>query len=282
MTMSTTKKLDKFYTKPEVAFECYNIFLDFIPSNILIVEPSAGDGSFLKIIQNPKLGFDLLPENEKIIQNDFLNDKHIKNIKETFVILGNPPFGKKSQLAIDFLNKSLDLCDTVGFIVPNQFRKWSVQKQIKPTAKLVLDHDLREDAFLFNNKSYNVRCCFQIWKNDSDFCERIKIEPDLRHFDFEMYQYNCTDQAKKFFDYDWDFAVPRQGFLDYTIKVFSKNDLTEHQQWIFFKARNKTVLDRLLKLDFETLSKKNIGIPGFGKADVIAEYDKLYDIDFLN
>lgn len=29
-------------------------------------------------------------------------------------------------------------------------------------------------------------------------------------------------------------------------------------------------------MDFVKLSKKNIGIPGFGKADVIIEYNSLY------
>ena len=94
----------------------------------------------------------------------------------------------------------------------------------------------------------------------------------IDHPDFDMYQYNRTEQAKKFFDYEWDFAVPRQGYLDYATKEFSKNDCDMKQQWIFFKAKNMKTLERLKKLDFDKLSKKNIGIPGFGKADVVQEY----------
>lgn len=91
-----------------------------------------------------------------------------------------------------------------------------------------------------------------------------------------MYQYNRTEQTKKFFDYEWDFAVPRQGYLDYSIKALSKSECDMKQQWIFFKAKNKETLDKLKKLDFVKLSRKNIGIPGFGKADVVQEFTAIF------
>lgn len=52
--------------------------------------------------------------------------------------------------------------------------------------------------------------------------------------------------------------------------------MSRHTQWIFFKAHSPKILNQLLKLDYETLSKKNISTPGFGKADVIEAYNKLY------
>ena len=33
----------------------------------------------------------------------------------------------------------------------------------------------------------------------------------------------------------------------------------------------------LKSLDFETLSKKNTIVPGFGKADVVAMYKRMFD-----
>lgn len=49
------------------------------------------------------------------------------------------------------------------------------------------------------------------------------------------------------------------------------------QQWIFFKAKNKEILEKLKQLDFTKLSKKNIGIPGFGKADVVQEFLTMFE-----
>ena len=43
-----------------------------------------------------------------------------------------------------------------------------------------------------------------------------------------------------------------------------------------FKAKNRKILKRLWNLDFENLSRKNTTIYGFGKADVIIKYNKLY------
>jgi predicted RNA methylase len=284
------EKLDKYYTKQCVANQCYLAIKELLRvagkknKDLLFIEPSAGSGVFLNAIQESKLGFDIAPtkeSNHPIQQNDFLNDDLFelldhKELAKQLIFIGNPPFGTKSKLAIEFVNKSLGYSNIVGFIVPVQFRKWSVQSKINPNARLILDMDLQENAFEFMGKDYKVRCCFQVWALDTFSTKfkdlRIAVKPDTDHPDFEMYQYNRTEQAKKFFDYEWDFAVPRQGYLDYSTKAVSKNDCDIKQQWIFFKAKNKKTLERLKKLDFDKLSKKNIGIPGFGKADVVQEY----------
>jgi predicted RNA methylase len=284
------KKLDKYYTKQSVANKCYLTIKELLSKSgkkekdLLFIEPSAGSGVFLNAIQENKLGFDIAPtkeSNHPIQQNDFLNDDlfellDAEQLSKQIVFIGNPPFGTKSKLAIEFVNKSLGYSNIVGFIVPIQFRKWSVQSKINSNAKLILDMDLQENAFEFMGKDYKVRCCFQVWALDTFSTKfndlRITVKPDTNHPDFEMHQYNRTEQAKKFFDYEWDFAVPRQGYLDYTTKAFSKNECDMKQQWIFFKAKNKETLKKLKALNFDKLSKKNIGIPGFGKADVVQEY----------
>jgi hypothetical protein len=94
-----------------------------------------------------------------------------------------------------------------------------------------------------------------------------------------MYQFNRTTEAEKYFDkslYPWDFAVPRQGHYDYTLRVYKSEDCDRKLQWIFFKAKDRKVLKRLVGLDFVQLSKKNTSTPGFGKADVIELYKSIY------
>lgn len=278
--------LDKFYTKPHIVELCYNKLIGILKKDITytFLEPSAGCGRFLDVLRKEKqsfIAYDLLPEGKDITQLDFLKDKIDITSLENLIVLGNPPFGKKSKIAIEFVNKAFDYTSIVAFILPLQFRKYSVQKNIREDASLVYDMTLPVDAFTYEGKDYSLRCCFQVWCiNDNFLYEKMNNlrskKPITTHSDFIIYQYNCTKEALKYFDYDWDFAVYRQGFLDYEKKFFSKKDLESKRQYIFFKASSKRVLENLMKIDFVKLSNKNTLTPGFGKADVIEEYNKLY------
>jgi hypothetical protein len=236
----------------------------------------------LNVIRGYRVGYDLVPEHPEVKKRNFLTYKFptnelMKHGKKNFIFFGNPPFGKKSALAIEFLNKALTIGNVVAFIVPIQFRKWSVQSNINAEAKLVFDKDIQENAFTLLDKDYSLRCCFQIWSlsDTTSINLRIREKPATEHPDFVMYQYNRTVEAEKFFDADWDFAVPRQGYQNYEFKAFDKTECDKKKQWIFFKAKNSEVLAKLKSLNFTALSKKNTGLPGFGKADVIKEYNNL-------
>ena len=281
--------LDMFYTKPAVALECYNIvkkiLKDFIDIKTFWVEPSAGSGSFLNIIEGKKIGFDINPKNENILKLDFLRHENILQYfseYENIITIGNPPFGSRAKKAIDFFNKSAEFSSHIAFILPNQFKKYSAQSKLNSSFKLIHQDDLDENSFLVDDKDYKIRCVFQIWTRidtgDKDI--RIVNRPEITHKDFEIFQYNNTKEALKFFDketYKWDFAVPRQGFYDYNTKITDEKDLNTKIQWAFFKAKNKKILARLKKIDFEKLAKNNTIILGFGKHDVIKEYIKLYE-----
>ena len=92
-----------------------------------------------------------------------------------------------------------------------------------------------------------------------------------------MWQYNNTEQARKVFDNPFDFAVPRQGYENYTRRETRRQDCELKKQWILFKSdKGTTVQKRLWNMDFETLSHNNTITPGFGKADVVSAYGRLY------
>ena len=92
-----------------------------------------------------------------------------------------------------------------------------------------------------------------------------------------MYLYNNTKQARKYFDYEWDFAVPRQGFYDYSLRIEKKEELSPRIQYMFFKGKTPEITERLKKIDYEKLALNNTTIKGFGKADVVKEYMNLYE-----
>lgn len=287
--MCNEKKLDQFYTKQEIAKKCYGKLLDMydIPDFAQWVEPSVGTGAFGNLILKDKrelIAIDLDPKVEYAIKYNYLTFE-FENKNKFMITIGNPPFGKRSSLAIKFVNKAFnDGSKIVAFIVPLQFRKWSVQSKINKKAKLVFDMELQENSFQFKGCDYNVRCCFQIWSVLDDEKEdlRIKEKPAVTHVDFELYQYNRTEESKKFFDFDWDFCVVRQGYYNFNELIFDKVQCNHKRQYIFFKAKNEKVLNRLKELDFEKLSLKNTSTPGFGKADVIREYQMIYEEGDVN
>lgn len=286
------KELNQFYTAPKVAKQCVKQLVSILSMcDIKITEaidPCAGTGAFFEELHKQKvakriLGFDLDPKHKLIIKADYLKSK--RRYKRGRLTVTNVPFGKRAQLAIKCFNQAAKESDVVALIVPIQFNKWSVQSKLVKDMKLIFNNSLEENSFIYKGKPYNVRCVFQIWvRRGNIFNKEISIRPDLRlkgppiikHPDFNMWQYNNTKAALKVFENDFDFAVPRQGFADYTRREKDVEKCEKTTQWILFKAKNIEVLQRLLKLDFTTLSKLNTAIPGFGKADVIALYSKLY------
>jgi len=280
------RKLDQFYTDDDVAIECLNLLKTEFPEgtfdNKIFIEPSAGTGAFIKAAIEVYgedvnvLAYDIEPKYNSIIKANFL-EVNLEQKKE-YVTIGNPPFGKRSELAIKFINKAMEYSDIVAFILPLQFNKWLTQKKVDKRFKLIKSHVLKSDSFIFENKKYDVRSVFQIWTRiDTSHKDlRIKSAPPIKHPDFKMWQYNGTPTSARYFDYDWDFAVPRQGYKDYSERIMKKEDLKDKTQYIFFKAKDDKVRDKLINIDFEELSKLNTSTPGFGKADVVAHYSTIY------
>ena len=255
---------------------------DLRHDRVLYVEPSAGEGCFLDPLPpDRRIGIDIDPRRAGIIRHDFLTwpfENTIKDPRQT-VVVGNPPFGHRSKLAIRFFNRAAAMANTIGFVVPVQFRKYSVHKNLRPGFRWIAAMELAAPAFYTRAEpDYRLNAEFQVWTREEnhDFEDmRLLSPPAIRHADFEMWQYNNTPGALKVFEHDFDFAVPRQGYQDYSRRETSADRCERTKQWILFKARTPAVLDRLLAMDFATLSQNNTITPGFGKADVVEEYARI-------
>jgi predicted RNA methylase len=163
--------IDKYYTSDKCANECFKLIQKYIKinNNDLCVEPSAGNGSFIKYIKllskNYKF-YDLEPENSEIIKQDYLlfDYKTIRNKYKKIHIIGNPPFGRQSSLAIKFIKKSSEYCDSISFILPKSFKKNSLRKHFPLNFHLIYEQDLTCNSFIINNEYYDVPSVFQIWE----------------------------------------------------------------------------------------------------------------------
>jgi len=178
--------IDKFYTKPDISKTCIEEFQKFvnIKEEDIVIEPSAGNGSFLQHLYSLHLkniyAFDIEPEHEKIIKQDFLELDYSKfsNSNKIYVI-GNPPFGRQSSIAKKFIKYCVKFVDAIGFILPKSFKKETLQSTFPLQFHLVSNLDIPKNSFLLNEKEYDVPCVFQVWVKKDTVREISSIEkPD--------------------------------------------------------------------------------------------------------
>ena len=281
-------ELDKFYTQPNVAKQCYDFLINLYPEveNKKFLEPSAGSGNFLTYLKD-YIALDIKPEDERIQEQDFLN---WVAPQDHLITIGNPPFGQRSKLAIKFFNHAAEYSDIIAFIVPVSFMKWSVQKELNKQFSLIDYFYLEEESFSANGKPYSVRTVFQVWVKqksnyDKGINKRLKKQPPIKHDDFEIWQYNATPEAVKVVEEDWSIATYRQGYHDYN-ELFTHDDYdyikekmtgTKKQQFFFIKPLTEEAEKIIRGMDFNALAARNTATPGFGKGDFVSYYIELKD-----
>lgn len=159
---------DQFYTSEPVAKQCFHAIQSVIksPQNWLWIEPSAGEGVFVKQLAAAKcesIALDIEPRGPGIFKQDFL--QWSPPITEKKVILfGNPPFGRQSSTAKAFIKKACEFADLIAFILPRSFVKPSMFKCFRREFHLIYTWELPKNAFLVNGEHCDVPCVFQIWE----------------------------------------------------------------------------------------------------------------------
>ena len=78
MNKLKAETLDKYYTKSEIAEQCFKHLKTYLSTrtdlkSIVFVEPSAGNGRFYDVITGNKIGLDIAPERGDIFKSDFLS-----------------------------------------------------------------------------------------------------------------------------------------------------------------------------------------------------------------
>ena len=269
--------LDKFYTLPECSKKCIDKTCELydITRWDLIIEPSAGNGSFfLQIPSDKKIGIDILPEDENIIKQDFL-DYYPPENKEIILVIGNPPFGRVSSLAIKFFNHSAKWATVIAFIIPRTFRKVSIQNRLDDRFHLVYDEEIPNKPCCFTPEM-SVKCCFQIWEKKEN--KRELLELPKTHNDWEFLKLGKRDSAgQPTPPLNADFALRAYGGKIGEIKTEELNELRP-KSWHWFKSNiDKNILiDRLTKLDYSN-SVNTARQNSMGRAELVALYTEYVD-----
>jgi predicted RNA methylase len=262
--------IDKYYTKNNVVDLCIHLVKKYIQINAendLIIEPSAGNGSFItsiKSLTNNFKFYDLEPENEEIIKQDYLlyNYDNSKGIFDKIHLIGNPPFGRQSSLAIKFIKKSCEFCNTISFILPKSFKKDSLKKTFPLQFHLIYEFDLPDKSFLVDGIEHNVPCIFQIWEKKPYNRNSIeKIQP--LHFIFVNKNENP------------DISFRRVGINAGAIDI--KIDEKSIQSHYFIKFTNgKSTNDNITQLSKITFDFNNtVGPKSISKQELICKFNPL-------
>lgn len=185
---------DKFYTLPSVSRQClFKIgqMYDWDEWD-LVIEPSAGNGSFFLQIPSPKrIGMDILPEHPDILTMDFFSYTPPKG---NILVVGNPPFGRVSSLAVRFFNHAAGWASVIAFIVPRTFRRVSIHNKLNPNFHCMLDEDIPQKPCCFD-PPMNVKCCFQIWEKKE--VARPILQLPLSHPDWQFMPFGPKDQKNQ-------------------------------------------------------------------------------------
>lgn len=264
LNRQNNNNFDKFYTKKNVVDLCIkNIekYID-IDKNDLIIEPSAGNGSFIDSIKNLSDNykfFDIAPEHPDIINQDFLEFKLNNNNFNKIHIIGNPPFGRQSSMTIKFIKKCSNF-NTISFILPKSFKKYTMQKYFPKSFHLLYSIDLPNNSFLVNNIEHDVPCVFQIWeKKNYDRIIPTKLKPN----NYEFVKKNENP----------DISFRRVGV--YAGKIDAETDKSEQSHYFIKFNKNlgdiNSIINKLNNISFET--NNTVGPKSISKQEIIKEFN---------
>ena len=262
--------IDKFYTSPIIVNECIKLIKQkiSIQETDLCIEPSAGNGCFINPIKslfNHHKFYDLEPEHDEVIKKDYLEYDYSTIVKEPnskVHIIGNPPFGRQSSLAIKFIKKSCEYCDSVSFILPKSFKKDSLKKHYPPNFHLTYEYDLPKNSFIVDKKEYDVPCVFQIWiKKDVDRVLPKKLIPNNYKF------------VKKTDSHDISFrrVGVNAGDID---KETEKKSIQSHYFIKFDIELTDVLFNKLTKIHYNC-KNNTCGPKSISKQELIKEFNKV-------
>lgn len=262
--------LDKFYTNPLISERCLsNVGTRYNWSDWdLVIEPSAGNGSFFsKIPTNKRIGIDISPEHPDISQQDFFTyfpPLQLVNI----LVVGNPPFGRSCSLAIKFFNHASKWANVIAFIIPRTFRRVSIRNKLNVYFHLVYDEEIPMEQSSFN-PPVMVKCCFQIWEKKD--IKRPIIELSKVHDDWDFLSLGPHDEnGQPTPPENADFAVRAYGGKCGDIVDTNLSSLRPKSwHWIRSKIDKNILMERFRLLDYsislDTSRQNSIGRGEFVK-----------------
>jgi hypothetical protein len=177
---SSFREKNQFFTKSALSQYCVEKTefilnqLNIDTSDFTYIEPSAGCCNFYNLLpKDRRIGVDIEPKGE--LSNELIKSDYLDYIppEGKYIVIGNPPFGLRGNLALRFINHSNKFADFVAFILPPLFNSKGKGVPMKRVEgyKLIHSEILPKDSYEYPDGSpVDVTTIFQIW---SKFGESI-------------------------------------------------------------------------------------------------------------
>ena len=258
------KEKDQFFTPNTTAKYCYSKFLEILKKykdyeNYTFIEPSAGNGCFLKILPSDKrIGLDIEPRFDEIIKQDYLDWQ--PNEDNKYVVIGNPPFGLRGQLALKFINHSSKFADYVCFILPQLFESDGKGVPRKRVVGLNLIHSEKLDTEFEspNGKNIKVQCIFQVWSKfhiNNDYVIKKTLNNNIKIYSLSDGGSPSTTRNKDMF-YKCDAYLPSTCFGKDNMKYYENFDTLPRKKGygiVFLKDKEKN-LEKFKNIDWSNVA----------------------------
>jgi hypothetical protein len=194
-SLYSSKQKDQFFTPVDTAKHCFDLFCNVIEkygedkTMFHYIEPSAGDGSFLKVLPPNTIAMDIEPKHESIIEQDYLDWKPASN--HGYTVFGNPPFGLRGHMALKFINHSYEFADYVCFILPQLFEsdgKGVPRKRVKGY-NLIFSEKIESNFYEPSKNEVKINTIFQIWSK-----HHMNTEYDIKDYTNDVMKiYSMSD-----------------------------------------------------------------------------------------
>ncbi len=226
-------ELDKYYTSKDLAKYCIDKTYEIIGEENIseVIEPSAGNGSFSLQIPSLCWAYDIEPEHETIIKQDFLELD--VNYLYGRLAIGNPPYGRGNSLAMAFYKKCVKICDYVAFILPISQLNNNVQLY---DFDLIYSEDLGEQ--IYSNRK--LQCCFNIYKRPSN--GNLNPKPNYKLKDVEIVEYR-RDGREINIPLNYDYAMGSFGAGCVGKQV---DNIGKYALECYFYIKNPVIKDKVL------------------------------------
>jgi hypothetical protein len=265
---------EQYFTDPDLAERCVRFAQELVNFSefSLFVEPSAGDGSFFRLLPPEcRVGIDIHPRDEMVVEADFLSWTPPRSDK--IIIIGNPPFGQRAAIAFDFLEHACALAEVVAFILPRSFMKYTFQNRVNPMFHLLGSLNC-EEFYGPSGERHSVKTVFQVWQR-GEYERALEVHPDS-HPHFEMRHAHLSrvdEEALLTLRQDYKFTLPQVG-SNFTPR--DSGEVTKGSHW-FIRPLAPNVRERFELLDFAFLDGMNTAHKSLSKRDIIRAYQAILD-----
>ncbi len=224
--------LDKYYTEDALAKHCVDKTYEIIGDDWdRIIEPSAGAGAYLKYLPKDTLAYDIAPEADGIITQDYRTVE--LPYMEKSLVIGNPPFGRANKLSVQFVKCSLKHSPYISLIQP--ISQLNQNRTMKDTELLY-----SEDLGVMNYAGRPVHCCLNIYHYCIDGHKQNFDIPGIiecRHI-FRTGKYQHSDDI---LNYPWTYRVAAWG----TIRLLEEGETCTNEVVFYVDPNNKDMIDWL-------------------------------------